>query len=461
MIPALTLALVLAAAAADSLPATAPPPALPEVPLDADDDAEVTFERAGPGDAGYPDSAAAVEVGFGWRGSGTTAPRRSRSLRFAGEGLAGVVREGGDDPLAGAEVGARHATGEWRVGRRAPQWGCGWLVGAPLPPWGESAAPSGLRSGPRGEVAFLSLGEGTRVEAMVGRFARQSVAALRADAGGAGVIVAGTPRGWSGLGVVLEHESATAEWSSDRAGRWRAELALARDAPVGRLALRARAGSAGYRPLLAPTRAGPGQALAADWSGPEARVRPRAGAALWSFADGLTGARGRLEVDLRLAHHAAGILGVEEQRGTRRPGAAGRGLRQGWWAEWRGRSGPLGLSFGLENWGRRSRARDPVRSATLTAIECRLPAGGWLRTEQRVYRSGSGEGYRAADLEADRLVLRSLSGAGERTRIEWMMPLPAGSMRAGLTLNAAASRPARTQWTLDWTRRARIGGSVR
>jgi len=448
-------------ASADS--AAAPPPApadsigierLPEVPLDAPDEADVTFERA------PADSAAGVEVGFGWSGSGSAAPRRARSVRFAGDGLDGVVREGGDDPLAGAEVGGRTVAGAWRVGRSAPQWGCGWLVGAPRAPWGEAGVggSAGLRTGPRGDVATLALGAEPRLEALVGRFARRSVAALRAEVGGRGVLVAATPHGIAGAGLFAAGDDLAGELVFDRAGRWRGELVAARASPAGRLALRARGGSAAFRPLLAPARGGPAQGIAADWTLAGARIQPRAGASLWRFAPGVTGARGRLEVDLRLAHHAAWTLGVEEQRGTRREGSATRGLRQGWWAEWRGSSGPLGLTLGLENWGRRSRARDPVRRASLAAVQCRLPFGGWVRAEQRAFRAGAGEGYRAADFEADRVVLRSLSGAGERTRIELMVPGPAGRMRAGLTLNAAASRPARTQWTLDWTRRARIGG---
>jgi len=134
-------------------------------------------------------------------------------------------------------------------------------------------------------------------------------------------------------------------------------------------------------------------------------------------------------------------------------------MRQGWWGEWRADSGPVGLTLGVENWGRRSRARSPVRSATLASVQVRAPFGAVLRAEERTFRSGAGEGWRAPDLEADRLVLRALSGAGERTRIDLTWPGPAGRLRAGWTLTAAATKPSRPQWTLDWTRRARVRGA--
>ncbi len=443
------------AAVAGAASPSLPPGSEPEVPVDTADDSEVTFERS------RPDTAAGFEVGLGLRG-GSGAPRRTRTIRFAGEGLDAEIKEGAGDPLAGAEVGGRSAGGAWRVGRSAPQWGCGWLVGAPRAPWGEGAAAAspGLRAGPRGDLATFSLDGALRIEALAGSFARRGVAALRVGTGPAGVALAATGRGVEGAGLQLSDEDLAAEIALDRAGRWRAELAAARGTPAGRVGLRLRAGARAFRPLLAPSRAGPAEALAAEWSPPGTRVRPRVSGALWRFGPGLAGARGRLEVDLRLAHHAAWFLGVEEQRGTRREATAGRGFRQGWWAEWRGRSGPFGVAFGLENWGRRSRARDPVRGASLASVEWRMPFGGSLRSEQRVYRSGSGEGLRAVDAEGDRVVLRPLSGAGERTRFEWMVPGPAGRIRAGLTVHAAATRPARTQWTLEWSRRARIGGGA-
>src|SRR5262249_43125953 len=247
-----------------------------------------------------------------------------------------------------------------------------------------------------------------------------------------------------------------AEISVDRRGRFRAESALTRAAPGGWLTLFARSGARGLRALLAPARSGPAQALGAGWDGFGERVRPHAGAALWRFGSSVAGARGALEVDLRLAHHAGLTAGFEEQRGTRRESSA-LGMRQGWWTEWRGGDGPVGLELRVENWGRAAFGRRPVRSITSAAVEVETPLGARLRAEHRVFRSGPGENLRVPELEADRLVLRALSGDGERSQIEMIVPAPAGRVRAGLSLTAAARKPPRTQWTLHWARRARTG----
>ena len=147
------LLVVVAWLTASALGAHADPldPDLPDPPVDAADDGDVTFERAA------PDTAGGVEVGFGWRGTGG-APRSARTVRFLGDGLDGTVRDGAGDPLAGADVGAASRLGEWRVGRAAPQWGCGWLVGAPVAPWSDGAGATFFRSGPRGDVATFSAG---------------------------------------------------------------------------------------------------------------------------------------------------------------------------------------------------------------------------------------------------------------------------------------------------------------
>lgn len=436
-----------------------PPPEeanLPEPPVDAADDGDVTFERA------LPDTGEGVEVDLGLRGLGSGAPRRARTLRFLGEGLDGTVKDGAGDPLSGAEIGGASSAGAWRVGRAAPQWGCGWLVGAPAAPWGDEGAGGGLfRSGPRGDVATFSAGEFHTLDAMFGRFAKREVAALRTGTRGASLLMAAHRGGILGGGVALEDDGLAGELVLDREGRWRGETAVVRDALRGRLALRVRGGSAGFRPLLAPTRAGPPQAVGADWSIATARVSPRLSGALWRFGNRTGGARGRLEVDLRLVHHAALSFGFEEQRGTRKESTAGHGMRQGWWGTWRGESGPLALTLGIENWGRRSLARSPVRAATVAALEVRTPFGARLRAEERAFRAGAGEGYRAPELEADRLVLRALSGAGERTRIELTLPAPAGRLHAGWSRTAAATTPARPQWTVNWTRRARVRAASR
>jgi hypothetical protein len=425
---------------------------VPEPPVDAPDDADVTFERADTVGAG------SVEVEMGLRGSGGGAPRRDRMLRLRGDDLDATVREGADDPLSGAEMGGQGGLGSWRVGRVAPQWDRGWLVGSPVAPW--SVGPEegeALRSGPRGDLALMSIGDRLRIEGLAGRFAKRQVAALRAGDGPASVTLAGTRKGLAGLGLGATTRPVTAELAVGRRGDWRAEAALTRSAGSERLTLFARAGSEDFRAFLAPARSGPAQALAAGWDRLGTAVRPRARASLWRFGTGRTGARGALEVDLGLAQHAALTLGCEEQRGTRRETSDGPGMRQGWWGEWRGGAEPLHLELRVENWGRGAWGRGPVRAVTGAAFELRTPLGARLRAEHRVFRSGPGESLHVPEYESDRLVLRALSGSGERTSIEAILPGPAGRVRAGLSFTATAQRPPRTQWTIHWARRARLG----
>lgn len=424
----------------------------PEPPVDVPEDADVTFERA--------DSLADgnVEVEMGLRGLGGSL-RRERSLRFRGDDLDATVREGAGDPLAGAELGGRGGAGSWRIGRVAPQWGRGWLVGSPEAPWSVAPGPAGggFRAGPRGDVALLSIGDGLRLDGLVGHFAKRDLVALRASGRGLSATVVGHRGGLGGVGLGLSSDSVAVELAMDHRNRWRGELALGRETFGGRATLVGRAGSRAFRALLAPARSGPAEALAGGWDAPPGRLQPRARAGLWRFGEGFAGARGALEVDVGLAQHAELTLGFEEQRGTRRETTDSRGMRQGWWGEWHGGTDPVRLELRLETWGRGARARGPVRSVSGAGVEVRTPFGGRLSAEHRVYRSGRGESLRLPELESDRLVLRALSGAGEDTRIEWTLPGPAGRMRAGLSFTAAARKPARTQWTIHWARRARVG----
>jgi hypothetical protein len=163
-----------------------------------------------------------------------------------------------------------------------------------------------------------------------------------------------------------------------------------------------------------------------------------------------------------LAHHGALSLGYEEQRGRRRDAVATAALvnpvamRQGVWGEWWSGDGVLALGIRHESWGERPWARGVVRAVTSARIEARGPAGIQLGIVHSVYRVKRGESLYLSELESDRLVLRALSGDGDRTRIEARSPFSGGRMRAALSLTPAAERRARTQWTLDWTRRARI-----
>ena len=100
--------------------------------------------------------------------------------------------------------------------------------------------------------------------------------------------------------------------------------------------------------------------------------------------------------------------------------------------------------------------RAVVRSVTSARIEARGPAGLRLGITHSVYRVKRGESLYLPEAESDRLVLRAVTGEGERTRIEARAPFAGGRLRAALNLGLAAERRARPQWTLDWTRRARL-----
>ena len=134
-------------------------------------------------------------------------------------------------------------------------------------------------------------------------------------------------------------------------------------------------------------------------------------------------------------------------------------MRQGAFGEWRGGSDRVRLELRLEAWGRESFARDPVRGMSRAAVEFHAPFGGRLRLEHATFRSGAGESLRLPEFDSDRVVLRALSGVGERTRVEMILPSPKGRIRAGWSYTAGAKPPSRTQWTLRWARRARLKGA--
>ena len=121
-----------------------------------------------------------------------------------------------------------------------------------------------------------------------------------------------------------------------------------------------------------------------------------------------------------------------------------------------GCAGEMALGLRYERWGERPWARAVVRSVTSARFEARGPAGFRLGIVHSIHRVRRGESLYLPEAESDRLVLRAISGDGERTRIEARLPLAGGRARAALVLNTAPDRRARPDWTLDWTRRARL-----
>jgi hypothetical protein len=324
------------------------------------------------------------------------------------------------------------------------------------------------------------LRRGDGFEALYGRFARRRMGGVRVRRGAisAGALSDGRAGHQASLG--LTRATGEVELAMDRAGRWRAEGLL--DRPLARpgaapdsaraspwsASLRVRAGGAGFASLAERGRPGAAQALAAGVRGPVARrVTVSVVGAVWRFRPGVHGARAGLAAERALAHHGAFALGFEEQRGSRRDrgdavtlaslAARAAGMRQGWWGEWwSGGAGVMALGVRHESWGERPWARGVVRSVTSARLEARAPAGVVLGITHSVFRVRRGESLYLPEAESDRLVLRAVSGEGERTRIEARAPFAGGRLRAGLGLALAAERRAKPQWTLDWTRRARL-----
>lgn len=408
-----------------------------------------------------------IEVELGASGRAGSATRRTRRLRFQGEGLAGSVREGDGDPLSGTVLDARAAGGLASVGTVAPRWGAGLLLGASPDPWSFTAADRGRGAALRGRS-----GQGVRferdgsiaLEAMGGRFSGRQLGGARLGfgAGALGLLAA---RGRVQSSAAVETGSLVLEAAADGRGAWRAETRLSRGAAGGTLALRVRGGREAFVSLAEPRRSGPARILAAAWERRAGPARVALHGALWRWRAGVDGARGGLEVRWRLAQHGALALGFEEQRGVRRlpvsAGALARAgrPRQGFRGAWRGESAGLALELRHETWGGRL-ARHAVRTVSTARVESSPAAGVTLAVAHAAYQAKAGESLYLADAEGSRLVLRALNGRGARTRIELGVPGGGGRVRATLHLTAARLRP-RSQWTLEWTRRARTGRGSR
>jgi len=428
------------AAAAHAQPAEPPPEA---------DEGDYTYELA--------DSLADGDLETSWSAAGDAgrAPRRAQSVRFRARGAEGRVRDG-DDALAGGVLDTDAAGGRLRIGRLAPKWGRGLVLGAAADPWVRDADDRGGASRFRGRSGDgLAFAHGGGLEAVAGRFARRRLAGVMARRGalGAGAMLGEHARQGT---LALETHTWGGELAGDARGRWRGEALMRGGAGALALSLRARAGSPAFRSLAEPLRTGPARALAtlAEWDLGAHRVR--AHGSWWRFAPERAGRRAALEVDGRMGEHASFVVGAEEQHGARREGEARPpGLRQGLWGAWRARSGPLELALRHELWGARPFAREAVRRSLAAEAETRPAAGVSFLVSHALWRVKSGERLHLPEADGDRLTLRSLTGEGERTRIELRTPLLGGRLRLGLTTTRSLTRATRPQWRAEWSKRNR------
>jgi hypothetical protein len=421
----------------------------PEPPPETTPGEDVELERADSLGAGT------VDVDVGATGNGSRV-RERRRVRIRDAGFSAEARDGAGDPLAGGSL----AIGGAMIGRVAPLWGQGLVLGAAAEPWRRAGAAG--EASPRlrrrsAQGVTWRPARGPAVEFLAARFTGADLAGARIRHGTLGAGAVTDARGSAQVSLALERARGAAELAMDRAGRWRAAGSLAHPL-VGGLALtaRARAGLAGFRSLAEPARSGPPVALAAGITRASPGLTASALGALWRFRSDLTGARAALEVSTRLPHHDRLAWGLEEQRGARRepPSGAG-GIRQGVWGEWRGGSRELSLELRTEIWGESPWARSVVRRVSLAGVEVRGPAGVLVAVTEAVYRARSGESLYLTETGSDRLVLRALPGAGERTRIELRAPVAHGRARAGLSVRSTAAAAPRFEWTCDWERRTR------
>lgn len=445
---AVTLVLVLhvAAAAADTAPEPIEPP--PDTAEGADYEAEEFALE--PHDTL---SGADVEVGIGAGGRSGSGPRRTRRVRFAADSLEAAAREGTGDPLAGAVVGGRSRYGSFQLGKSREQWGRGLVLGAPVAPWADDRART-VR-GKSEDLARWEAGSKVRLGALLGRSNGKSLAGARLGRGRFAAGMVGRKRGGRAGSVALTGDPAI-EIAVDHRGRTRVEAAVQRRVHDAEIRLRIRRGAEGFTTLSDPRLAGPASATAIGVAIPLGAIRLGGFASAWRFAPGVDGARGALEVIAPLGADGLLALGLEEQHGVRRLTTLGGATRQGMWCYWSDRSGPVRLALRQENWGAGRLTGRGVRAATEAEFAISGPAGTRIGLAHVVYRVKSGESLYRSEREADRTILRALTGEGERSRIEIRFPAAGGSVHAALNLTGA-ERAMRPQWTLDWSRRARLG----
>ncbi len=438
-----------------TLPCAAPLGADPvELPADVPEGADHALEPADTLATGE------LELGLGLAGGSSRAVERRRRVRFTEPDLSGTVREGAGDPLAGGSIEARAAAGELVAGKLAPRWGRGLLLGSPGDPWQRAAIESGATGlrGRTGEGVLYRPGHGA-AELLVGRFAHRDLAGLRGGLGALSLGVLGDRRGAAQSSLGLARGGGAGEIVLDRRGAWRAEGLLSRGGGAWTLAACVRAGSASLRSLAEPGRSGPARAAVLSAAGETPLGSLQILSAAWRFRAGRAGARLALELARPLGSGAALAAGFEEQHGVRRESQRETGLRQGAWLEWSRPAEPLGLSLRHETWGARGGLREAVRVASSVRIEARMPGGIEAALGHCVFRVRRGENLYLREAESDRLMLRALSGEGQRTRLDLSVRLARGTLHATWHLADVTGRPEASRWALEWVRHSRTGGA--
>jgi hypothetical protein len=402
-------------------------------------------------------SSGEVELGMGLEGAAGARPERRRRVSFDEPDFSGTVREGRADPLAGGAIETGGAGRAIAAGKLSPRWGRGLLLGATSDPWQRVAVETERRGrGRSGEGVMLSSGRARRVALVIGRFSRRDVAGARADLGPLGVgllhdrgrAVQGS-MGWQSRGREIEA-------ALDRTGVWRVEGAFERPLGSWRAAAEVRGGSPAFHSLAEPARGGPARALTLATHGDTPAGAARALIGLWRFSPGVAGARAAFECRRALGDAQRLAWGFEEQHGTRRDATAhASDFRQGAWMEWSGGAAPLALVVRHEGWGARGGLREPVRAVTTARLEAVGPRRVRVALTHSVFHVRRGESLYLAEAASDRLVLRSLTGDGDRSRLELAIPAGRGRVEAGVWLGTSGGVRVAPRWNLEWVRRSK------
>jgi hypothetical protein len=176
---------------------------------------------------------------------------------------------------------------------------------------------------------------------------------------------------------------------------------------------------------------------------------------MWRFHSGVAGARMALECRRALGDFDRLSWGFEEQHGTRRDATDhAADFRQGAWIEWSGGASPLALTVRHEGWGARGGLHEPVRAVTTARLAAAGPRGVRLALTHSVFHVRRGESLYLTEAASDRLVLRSLSGDGDRSRLELTIPAGRGRLDAALLLGTSGGVRAAPRWSLEWVRRS-------